>query len=101
MRKRILLAGAAIAAIATVSAPAAFANHSWNGYHWARTSNPFTLRLGNNLTTTEWRNHLTQTSNDWTSSTVLNTTIVAGWARKKKSPSPPRRREISKPQYRK
>ena len=81
MRKRILLAGAAIAAIAAVSAPAAFANHSWNGYHWARTSNPFTLRLGNNLTTTEWRNHLTQTSNDWTSSTVLNTTIVAGGSR--------------------
>src|SRR5881296_1682465 len=57
------------------------ASHSWNGYHWARTANPFTLKLGNNLTTTEWRNHLSQTSGDWSRSTVLDTTIVAGGSR--------------------
>ncbi|MEO6192957.1 MAG: hypothetical protein ABIS20_08110 [Thermoanaerobaculia bacterium] len=56
---------------------AASASHSWNGYHWARQSNPFTLKLGNNLNST-WSPILSTTSSDWTSSTVLNTTIVAG-----------------------
>jgi hypothetical protein len=83
MRTRIVLAVAAIASIAAVSAPAALANHSWNGYHWARTANPFTLNLGNNLTTTEWRNHLTQTSNDWSKSGVLDTSLATGGARNK------------------
>ena len=26
------------------------ANHSWGNYHWARTINPFTLKLGDNVT---------------------------------------------------
>ena len=26
------------------------ADHSWGNYHWARTANPFTLKLGDNLT---------------------------------------------------
>jgi hypothetical protein len=82
MRSRISLA-AAIAAIACVSAPAAFANHSWNGYHWARTANPFTLQLGRNLTTAEWQSHLNQTSSDWSKASVLDTSIVAGQARNK------------------
>jgi hypothetical protein len=25
------------------------ANHSWGGYHWARTANPFTVKFGNNV----------------------------------------------------
>lgn len=59
------------------------ANHSWGGYHWARTSNPFTIKLGNNLQTGtsngyNWNTHLNQTSSDWSKSTVMDTTIVAG-----------------------
>jgi hypothetical protein len=57
-----------------------FANHSWGGYHWARTSNPFTLKLGDNLTTSDWKSHLAQTSSDWNKSTVLDTTVVTGTA---------------------
>lgn len=53
------------------------ANHSWGGYHWARTANPFTLKLGDNLTST-WKPFLATTSADWSQSTVLNTAIVAG-----------------------
>ncbi len=53
------------------------ANHSWGGYHWARQSNPFTLKLGDNVSST-WDPILATTSSDWTQSTVLNTTIVAG-----------------------
>ena len=56
---------------------AAFANHSWNGYHWARQSNPFTLKLGNNLSSS-WQTYLNVASSDWSRSSVLHTTIVAG-----------------------
>ena len=56
---------------------AAFASHSWGSYHWARTSNPFTLKLGDNVTSA-WDSYLATASSDWTASSVLNTTIVAG-----------------------
>ena len=58
------------------------ANHSWNGYHWARQSNPFTVKLGNNVGSL-WQTSLTNASADWSTSTVLNTTIVAGGTRPK------------------
>jgi len=56
---------------------AAGATHSWNGYHWARTSNPFTINLGNNLSSS-WNSYLATTSADWSKSTVLDTVVVAG-----------------------
>ena len=58
------------------------ANHSWGGYHWARTSNPFTLKLGDNLTD-PWHPYLASTSSDWSVSAVLDTTVVSGTAVKK------------------
>lgn len=42
-----------------------YASHSWDGYHWARTANPFTLKLGSNLTTLEWQDLLGETSLYW------------------------------------
>ena len=59
---------------------AVYATHSWGGYHWARTSNPFNLKLGDNVTS-NWDSYLATTSSDWTASSVLNTTIVAGQAK--------------------
>jgi hypothetical protein len=58
-----------------------YATHSWNNYHWARTSNnnPFTLKLGDNVSTA-WDSHLGTTSYDWSGSTVLDTSIVTGQA---------------------
>lgn len=53
------------------------ANHSWGGYHWARTANPFTLKLGDNVSGV-WDSILGTTSSDWSVSSVLNTSIVAG-----------------------
>ncbi len=55
----------------------ASANHKWNRYHWARKSNPFTIKLGDNVSGT-WDSHLNTSSADWTVSTVLNTNVVAG-----------------------
>lgn len=57
--------------------PFANANHSWGNYHWARTANPFTLKLGDNLSST-WKSYLDTTSNDWSVSGVLDTIIVTG-----------------------
>ncbi len=99
MRNRIALAAAAIAAVAAVSAPAAFANHSWNGYHWARTANPFTLKLGNNLTSAEWQSRLSQTGSDWSRSTVLDATIVAGQSRNRNCRPTSGRDEICNASY--
>ena len=71
-----LVAGAlSLAFVATPSQVSA--THSWGGYHWARTANPFTVKLGDNLTGT-WRAHLDIASSDWTASSVLNTTVVPG-----------------------
>jgi hypothetical protein len=63
----------------------AYASHSWGGYHWARTTNPFTLKLGNNLTSADWRSHLAQTSSDWNSgNTPVMTALVAGQSSKRR-----------------
>ena len=58
----------------------AVANHAWGSYHWARTSNPFTLKLGDNVNNT-WQPFLEEASDDWSQSSVLNTTVVAGSTR--------------------
>jgi hypothetical protein len=79
MGKRFLLALGITVLTASVFVTAAAANHSWGGYHWARTSNPFTLKLGNNLTAA-WSSYLNTTSSDWSRSTVLDTRIVPGQA---------------------
>ncbi len=52
-------------------------NHSWGSYHWARTSNPFTVLLGDNVSS-DWDFNLETASSDWSKSTVLDTTIVTG-----------------------
>lgn len=59
--------------------------HSWGNYHWGRTENPFTLQLVDNLdysakfveggVTRTWRDVLNTTSSDWSTSTVLDTTV--------------------------
>ncbi len=53
------------------------ATHSWVGYHWGSKVSPFTLQLGDNVSTA-WDSYLWTTSTDWTSSDVLDTVIVAG-----------------------
>lgn len=75
----VLLAGSFAAAVS--------ASHSWGGYHWARTTPQFTLKLGDNMTTADWRGHLAQASSDWNTptsgSTPLLTAIVAGSSHKR------------------
>jgi hypothetical protein len=101
-RLRLLVALIGVSVLAALLALAAFsteadASHSWGKYHWARTSNPFTLKLGDNVSS-EWDSYLIAASgpaepypvdpsptfistNDWSDSSVLDTTVVAGQAR--------------------
>jgi hypothetical protein len=73
----------AITILALVAFPSSVsANHSWNGYHWARTSNPFTIKLGDNVSGS-WDSMLRTASSDWSQSTVMDTTVVAGGTRPK------------------
>jgi hypothetical protein len=60
----------------------AWATHPWSNYHWARQSNPFTLKVGDNVSST-WDPYLATTSSDWSLSSVLDTSIVLGKARPK------------------
>ena len=78
------LVALALAAVVAVGASArgASANHSWSTYHWGRTANPFTLKLGNNVSSS-WTQYLTNTSAAWNTSSVLQTTVLAGQAGRK------------------
>lgn len=64
----------------------AYATHSWGGYHWGRTANPFNLKLGDNVSTA-WDGHLATASGDWSVSSVLDTTIIPGQAKLNCRPS--------------
>lgn len=53
------------------------ASHAWGPYHWARTTSSFTLELGDNVHSA-WDSYLGVASSDWSASSVLDTTVVAG-----------------------
>ena len=81
-RRRVLASALALAfaAIPTISS----ATHSWSNYHWARKVSPFTLQLGDNVSSI-WDAHLQKTSLEWSTPTadftgpkVLETTVVTG-----------------------
>ena len=84
MRKLFAVAVAALAVAITASA--AFATHAWGNYHWARTSNPFTIKLGDNATSA-WDSYLNTASSQWSVSSVLDTTVVAGLSKGKCRPT--------------
>jgi hypothetical protein len=77
MRKFVLFGVIVVAVAAAVGT--ANASHSWGSYHWARTASSFTLKIGDNLSGT-WDPILVTASAGWSTSTVLDTTIVPGSA---------------------
>lgn len=77
-KKSFSIALFALAVIVTGSlASTVSASHSWGGYHWARAANPFTLKLGDNLSA-NWDAYLTGASTDWSLSSVFDTQVVPG-----------------------
>jgi hypothetical protein len=62
MRKLGLATAVVCAALAV--APPAFASHSWNGYHWARSANPFGLTFDDHVSSA-WKTYLSGAATDW------------------------------------
>ncbi|MBI2635673.1 MAG: hypothetical protein HYW79_04015 [Parcubacteria group bacterium] len=75
IRKYVIVFSVLVAVFVAVSVVSA--THSWNGYHWARTSNPFTLKLGDNVSLA-WDSYLATTASDWSISDVLDTVVDLG-----------------------
>lgn len=83
MLKSFVTRASAVAVLTTVGLVATLsASHSWGSYHWARTSNPFTLKVGDNVSTA-WDSYLDEGISDWSASSVLNLTKVAGGTKPK------------------
>ncbi len=83
--KKYFIALVSIVAFSSIALVAS-ATHSWGGYHWARTTSSFTLQLGDNVSSV-WKPYLATTSSDWSASTVLDTTVVQGSARRNCQPT--------------
>jgi len=80
------------ALIATFAAVVLFASnssadHSWGGYHWARTSNPFTLKAGDNVDA-NWEAYLVEAIEDWNEAPEFDLVKVAGGNRTPKNCRP-------------
>jgi hypothetical protein len=103
--KRFLGGFVVAAVLAAVGASAASAHHSWGSYHWATRGGPFTLALGNNLTTAEWQGYLGTTSSAWSTDplgrSVLSTSVVPGSdaGRQKRCPAKSGRVEVCNARY--
>jgi hypothetical protein len=68
--------------VLTALPASSIASHSWGNYHWARQANPFTLNLGDNVSSA-WTTYLWTASSEWSKSTVLNTIVVPGGTKPK------------------
>jgi hypothetical protein len=75
MHKRLIRAGLFTLAAATVATPA-IANHSWNNYHWARTTSSFTLQVIDS-TTTAWDYAFVESLARWGQSNALEFNVVS------------------------
>jgi hypothetical protein len=77
MHTRMTIGAAIAVLVALISPSPADANHSWGGYHWARTSNPFSLSIGDNVDS-RWDSSFRTALSDWSKSTVLDAVSAAG-----------------------
>lgn len=65
----------AVTAVMVLSASAS-ADHNWNGYHWARTTSPFTLQVVDSVTP-DWNFELGTAVSEWSVSTVLDLEVTS------------------------
>ena len=78
IHRRLLMA--VLVSLAFAAFPGStFADHSWGNppYHWARTSNPFTLKLGDNVSDT-WDPYLDTAASEWSLPGVLSINKTLG-----------------------
>lgn len=60
-----------------VFSSSASASHAWGNYHWARTANPFTIKVIDSMTT-DWDDNLDTAIADWGQSSVMDVVKEAG-----------------------
>ena len=77
MKKRLLVLAVAVAAASFVVVAPASASHAWENYHWARSANPFTLKVVDS-NSADWDDELNVAVGDWSSSSVLDLARVDG-----------------------
>lgn len=85
MRTKMFYRAAALAAAIGLSATAVLASHAWGSYHWARASNPFTLKVGDNVAPT-WDPYLDAAISGWSASSELDLVEIPGTAGKSCKP---------------
>ena len=86
LKSRLLVLLAAFAGAGTLLVTPAAADHSWGDYHWARTANPFTLRVIDS-NSSDWDAALDRAIADWDRSNVMTLVEEAGPADKKCRPT--------------
>ena len=77
MIRRALLLMIAFACVAVQYVVPASAHHHWKGFHWPRTKNPVVVKIGDNVDAS-WKSYLATAAADWSKSSVVDTTILAG-----------------------
>lgn len=75
-RPRMLVAIGALALLVALPGVVT-ANHSWGNYHWARTANPFTIKVIDSMTS-DWDDNLDAAIADWNASSAMNVVEEAG-----------------------
>jgi hypothetical protein len=68
---------AILGASAVLTASVAIASHTWNNYHWARTTSSFNLQVVDS-NTSDWDDELGLAASQWSQSNILNLNVVAG-----------------------
>lgn len=87
-----------LAVVLGLVASGASASHSWNNYHWAKTTSSFALKLGDNVSAA-WDAYLAEASTDWSQSLVLDTGVSLGGASPKTCKPNPGRVEVCNSKY--
>jgi len=76
MRIRTSFAVAAALLLALTLVGPAAADHSWNNYHWARTTSSFDLQVVDSVTP-EWQGSFDQALSEWDQASVLNNLVTS------------------------
>ncbi|MGL6277999.1 MAG: hypothetical protein ACRC50_00390 [Gaiella sp.] len=75
--RNLALLGVVVGAFMVVVGPAS-ANHAWGSYHWARTSNPFTIKVVD-ANTSAWDTQLNEAIAGWNNQPVLYSAFLPRW----------------------